>query len=145
MIIQRKPEGHILSVENPKVAVFSCPFEAATGETKSTVAIKNAEDLINFTKGEEDNMEVLVKGLADAGVNCVICGGSYSELAMHFLDKYEIMFIKIQSKFELKRIAKSLNASMCSRLGTPTNEEMSSCKSISTITIGERVVIKLVQ
>jgi T-complex protein 1 subunit theta len=55
-------------------------------------------------------MEVFVKGLADAGINVVVGSGSISEVALHFFEKYKMLTLKIMSKFELKRIAKSVGA-----------------------------------
>lgn len=40
--------------------------------------MNNAEDLLGYTKGEEDKFEGFVKGLADAGVNVVVGSGSIS-------------------------------------------------------------------
>jgi len=45
-------------------------------------------------------------------------------MALHYLDKYSIMVFRIMSKFEIRRIAKSIGASMLVRLGAPTKEEM---------------------
>ncbi len=55
-------------------------------------------------------MEVFIQGLAEAGVNVVVASGSISEVALHFCEKYKIMVLKVMSKFELKRIAKSVGA-----------------------------------
>jgi T-complex protein 1 subunit theta len=38
------------------------------GETKGTVLMKNADDLLNYTRGEEDKFEGFIKKLAEAGV-----------------------------------------------------------------------------
>merc|ERR1740139_493953 len=80
------------------------------GETKGTVLMKTAEDLLNYTKGEEDKFEGFVKGLAEAGIKVVVCSGSMSELAIHFFEKYKMMALKIMSKWELKRIARAVGA-----------------------------------
>lgn len=80
------------------------------GDTKGTVLLKNAEDLIAYTRGEEEQMERFVQSVAESGANVLVCQGSISELALHFLEKYKIMTLKIMSKFELKRIAKSIGA-----------------------------------
>lgn len=77
-----------------------------------------------YTKGEEDQFEKFVKGLAEAGINVVVGSGSISEMALHFFEKYKIMTLKIMSKWELKRIAKSVGASAVVKLGTPTPEEI---------------------
>jgi T-complex protein 1 subunit theta len=74
------------------------------------VLFKNAEELINYTKGEEDQMENFIKSLADVGVNVLVASGSISEVALHFLEKYKILCLKVMSKFEIRRIAKSVGA-----------------------------------
>ena len=66
--------------------------------------------LLIMRQGEESNMEAWVRGLAEAGISVVISGGAISELAMHFLDKYKILVTKISSKFELRRICRTLQA-----------------------------------
>jgi len=38
----------------------------------------------------------------------IIAGGSISEIVLHYIEKYEIMVVKVTSKFELKRICKAL-------------------------------------
>ena len=80
--------------------------------------------LFKFEKSEEDKFESFIKGLADAGVQVVVGSGSMSEMAVHFFEKYKIMAIKIMSKFELKRIARSVGATPGVKLGTPTPEEL---------------------
>jgi T-complex protein 1 subunit theta len=94
------------------------------GETKGTVLLKSADDLKTYTKGEEDQMENFVKGLAEAGVTVVVASGSISEVALHYLEKYKIVTLKIMSKWELKRIAKSVGAQCVVKIGTPTPEEL---------------------
>jgi T-complex protein 1 subunit theta len=45
-------------------------------------------------------------------------------MAIHYLDKYNIMAFRTMSKFELRRIARSVGATMLVRMGAPTKEEM---------------------
>lgn len=42
---------------NAKVGVFTCGIDIAQTETKGTVLLKNSEELLNFSKGEEKHME----------------------------------------------------------------------------------------
>ena len=63
-----------------------------TTETKGTVLITNADELINFSKSEEESMEKIVKPLAESGVTCVVSGGKIGELALHMLDKYQVIY-----------------------------------------------------
>lgn len=86
LIVMRMVEGHVRRVDDPKVAVYSCPIEASTGETKANVVITGPEELKQFSKGEEDLLNNAIKGLHDAGVSVVIANGSISDMALHFLD-----------------------------------------------------------
>jgi T-complex protein 1 subunit theta len=86
--------------------------------------LKSADELMTYTKGEESSFEGFIKGLAEAGVTVVIGTGSISELALHFFEKYKIFVLKLMSKWELKRIAKSVGATAIVKLGTPTQEEL---------------------
>jgi hypothetical protein len=49
--------GDVKKVTKGKVAVFTNPIDIAQTETKGTVLIKNADDMLNFTRGEEKHME----------------------------------------------------------------------------------------
>jgi len=130
MVILRSSLTSIKSVEKAKIAVFNTPIEMQQGDTKGTVLMKNAEDLLAYSRGEEEQMEKFVQSIAEAGVNVVICQSNISELAVHFMEKYKILTLKIMSKFELKRIAKSIGASLMVKLGAPTQEELGFAHSV---------------
>jgi T-complex protein 1 subunit theta len=131
MVILRGSETMIHEVKKAKIAVFNTSIEVAQGETKGTVLLKNAEDLKNYTKGEEDQTERFVQGLAEAGITVVVASGSISEMAMHYFEKYKIMVLKIMSKWELKRIAKSVGAQAIVKMGTPTPDEIGYADEVS--------------
>lgn len=57
VVIDRDSEGTIKHCVTGKVAVFSCPLDATSTETKGTVLINNAEELLNYSASEEDSME----------------------------------------------------------------------------------------
>jgi T-complex protein 1 subunit theta len=124
MVILRGSETTIHDIKNAKIAVFNTSIEMQQGETKGTVLLKSADELMNYTKGEETQFEKFIQGLAEAGVNVVIGSGSISELALHFFEKYKMFVLKMMSKWELKRIAKSVGAVAVVKLGTPTPEEL---------------------
>lgn len=42
-----------------KVAVYTCGLDIAQTETKGTVLLRNAEEMLNFTRGEEQQMEMV--------------------------------------------------------------------------------------
>lgn len=57
MVFGREPEGMIKKVKKAKVAVFTCGLDIAQTETKGTVLIKNKDEMLNFTTGEEKHLE----------------------------------------------------------------------------------------
>ena len=124
MLVVRKTEGSVISCENCNVAVYNCEFTTKGAETNDQVVFKTADELLNYTKSEEEHMESVIKEIVDSGVKCVITGGSISNLAIHYLDKYGIMAFRTMSKFELRRIARSIGATLLVILGAPTKEEM---------------------
>lgn len=131
MLCVRGSETTIRHAEKCHVAVFNTNIEMNQGETKGTVLMKTAEELLGYTKGEEDKFELFVKGLAEAGIKVVVCTGSMSELAIHFFEKYKIMALKIMSKWELKRIARAVGATPVVNLKTPIPDELGYCDSVS--------------
>jgi len=61
--------GNVKKASKAKVAVFSCGLDIAQTETKGTVLLKKAEELLDFSRGEEKQLEgvslvVLVIGLS---------------------------------------------------------------------------------
>jgi T-complex protein 1 subunit theta len=72
-------------------------------------------------------MEEVIKGIADSGSNVVVSHGSISEMALHFIEKYRLMCLKVQSKWDLRRLCSTVGATACVRLGPATPDEMGSC------------------
>jgi T-complex protein 1 subunit theta len=130
MAICRGQTGVETFKEKAKVAVFASGIELSGTETKGTVLLENADQLLNYTKGEEQRMEEFIKGIRDAGVEVVVSGGAISEIAIHYLNKYRIMALKITSKFELQRVCKTVRAVSIIRQGPPLPEECGYVESI---------------
>ncbi|KAF2638579.1 t-complex protein-like protein 1 [Massarina eburnea CBS 473.64] len=142
MVFAREPEGSIKKVEKAKVGVFSCPVDISQTETKGTVLLHNAKEMLDFTKGEEQQIEQVVKELHDSGLRVVVAGSTIGELAMHYLNRYNILVIKILSKFELRRLCRVVGATPLARLGAPMPDEMGSIDIVETMEIGgDRVTV----
>jgi T-complex protein 1 subunit theta len=123
MVVKQVAHGIVKRVRDAKVCILGCELQSQTTETKSTVVINSAEELKAYNKGEEQMMEDAIQEIAESGVKVLVCGSTVSEMAMHFLDKYGIMMIKIQSKFELRRVSRATGATTIVRIGAPTVEE----------------------
>ncbi|PAV23175.1 T-complex 1 [Pyrrhoderma noxium] len=142
MVFNREPEGAIKRVEKAKVAVFTSGLDVAQTETKGTVLIHNAEEMLNFTSGEEKHMEKIFKEIADSGVKVIVAGSTVGELALHFLDRLGIAVVKVLSKFDLRRLCRVVNATPLARMGPPTPEEAGFVDILEVTEIGgDRVTV----
>ncbi|KAF8557820.1 T-complex protein 1 [Imleria badia] len=142
MVFGREPEGVIKKVTRAKVAVFTSALDIAQTETKGTVLIKNADEMLNFTRGEEQHMEKIFKEIADAGVKVIIAGSSVGELALHYLNRFNIAVLKVLSKFDLRRVSRVVNATPLARIGAPTPDEAGYVDVFETTEIGgDRVTV----
>ena len=98
--------------------------------------------MLEFTKGEETQLEQTIKELYDSGLRVIVAGGTIGELALHYLNRYEMLVIKIMSKFELRRLCRVVGATPLARLGAPMPDEMGSVDVVETEEIGgDRVTV----
>eukprot|EP00899_Mesostigma_viride_P005770 jgi/Mesvir1/15194/Mv06431-RA.1 len=138
LVLTRDAEGTIKHVSKAKVAVFASGFDTSDTETKGTVLIQSANQLENYIKSEENKMEEYVKGIVDAGVGVVVSGGTVGEIALHFLERYKVMCLKIPSKFELRRFCRATGSTALVKIGTPTAAEMGFVDSVTVEELGGR-------
>ena len=135
-VLTRDCEGTIKHVNNAKLVVFGTEVDLSSTETKGNVLIKNADELMNYAKSEEESMEKCVKEISATGVNVVVAQSSISEMAMHFFERSGIMVIKCPSKFEIARLCKLAGATSLARFGAPLPEEIGECDKVSVDEIG---------
>ncbi|SLM39353.1 t-complex protein theta subunit [Lasallia pustulata] len=142
MVFGREPDGSIKKAKRAKVGVFSCPIDISQTETKGTVLLHNAKEMMDFTKGEENQLETIIKELHDSGLRVVVAGSTVGELALHYLNRFGILVIKILSKFELRRLCRVVGATPLARLGAPMPDEMGTVDVVETLEIGgDRVTV----
>ena len=142
MVFGREPDGSIKKASKAKVGVFSCPIDISQTETKGTVLLHNAKEMLDFTKGEENQLETIIKEMHDSGMRVVVAGTSVGELALHYLNRYNMLVVKILSKFELRRLCRVVGATPLARLGAPMPDEMGSIDVVETLEIGgDRVTV----
>ncbi|KAL7578303.1 hypothetical protein ACA910_012714 [Epithemia clementina (nom. ined.)] len=128
------------SASKCKIAIFASGVEASSTEAKGTVVMKNADDLKAYNKTEELKMQEIIQGLADAGIEVIVSGGAVSDMAMHFMDKYNMLCLRISSKWELRRLCQAVGATALVRLGTPLPEEMGYAETVKQQELGDRTV-----
>lgn len=117
LVVPHDTEGTVRRVEAGKVCVFQGGLDLPKTETKGTVLVKSAQQLVDYSGSEEAQMDAAVQALADAGVRVVVTGSTVSELALHYCERQRIMVVKVPSKFELRRLCDAVGASPLLRLG----------------------------
>jgi len=139
-VAQRGVESIVTCATDAKVCVYACGIEASSTEAKGTVLMKTAQDLKGYNISEETKMEEMIQGIAESGVNVVVTGGNVSEMALHFIDRYGLVCLKIGSKWELRRLCQATGATALVRLGTPTPDEMGIATSVQVQQVGGKTL-----
>src|SRR5258708_13877283 len=84
----------------------------------------------------------IFKELVDSGVKVIIAGTTVGELALHYLNRNQILVLKVLSKFDLRRLCRVVQATPLARLGAPTPEEAGYVDVCETVEIGgDRVTV----
>ena len=136
LVLKRGAEGSITRVEDAKVVIFSQGIDTAVTETKGTVLIHNAEELMSYTRDEEQKVERAIKELSEAGVKVVVSGGSIGEIALHYIEKMGLMAVRIPSKFDLRRFARATGATSLVKLRKPEPNELGLARHLEVREIG---------
>jgi T-complex protein 1 subunit theta len=137
VVLNRLPESACKSfIGNARVAIFTCPIDVAQTETKGTVLFNNASEMLAFSKGEEHLIEQRVKEIADAGIKVLITNEKIGEMAMHFINRHNLIAFRVQSKFDLQRLYRVTGASTLIRFAVPTPEQCGWCEAVEAIELG---------
>lgn len=57
-----------------------------------------------------------IKAIADTGVKVIVTGGKVGDLALHYANKYKLMIVRLLSKWDLRRLCKSVGATALPKL-----------------------------
>lgn len=141
MVFKRNVEGEIIRADNAKVAVYSCPVDILQTETKGTVLIKTADELMNFSRGEENLLELQIKAIADTGAKVIVAGAKFGDMALHYIHKYNLMAVRLNSKFDLRRLSKTVNATVLPKLIAPTPQDLGYCDVVCVEELGDTPIV----
>jgi len=141
MVFRRNIESNITKKENCKVAIYTCPVDAMQTETKGTVLIKSAAELTDFSRGEETQLENQIKAIADAGTGVIVSGGKIGDMALHYINKYNMLAVRLTSKWDIRRLAKATGAIALPRLTAPTSEELGMADKVYLDELGDTEIV----
>jgi len=141
MVFKRAVESDITKVEKCKIVVYTCPIDTTQTETKGTVLIKTAQELTDFSKGEESLLEKQIKEIADTGAKVVVSGGKIGDLALHYLNKYGLMGVRLTSKWDVRRLCRAVNATPLPKITPPTAEELGYADTVHIDELGDTSIV----
>jgi len=72
----------------------------------------------------------------------VVSGGNIGEMAMHFLEKYGLMAVRIPSKFDLRRFCRATGSVALVKLQTPQADELGFAKQVTLPVRGSRFMVE---
>ncbi|KAF1759769.1 hypothetical protein GCK72_016236 [Caenorhabditis remanei] len=135
MVFKRGAEGEIRSASDARIAVYTCPFDLTQTETKGTVLIENADELVNFSKGEESEVEEQVKAIADNG-RCRRrkVRRSLPPLPQQIQDH-------LRRLIDLRRLCRTVGAQPQARICAPAVNLLGHCDSVAVQEIGDENVV----
>ena len=139
-IILKDSEGSIKVINSAKIAIFTCPFDFLTPETKSNMQFKNPTEMLSYESKEKDLMDEKINKFLAKGIN-VILAPHFNDGVIEICDKKKILVLKIQSKFEIQRIARLTNSTVLPNLISPKSHEIGFCDKVSVRTFGSQKVI----
>eukprot|EP00041_Stephanoeca_diplocostata_P010625 m.169219 g.169219 ORF g.169219 m.169219 type:complete len:552 (-) comp18235_c1_seq1:421-2076(-) len=137
MIFKREANGTTNSVEKAVVAVYTGAVDWLQTETKGTVLIKSAAELKDFSKGEESLLEAQVKAIKATGVNVIVSGSRFGDMAEHYLNREGIMMVKILSKHDIRRLCRSIKATPMATMRPPLPQDLGHCDKVSVEEVGD--------
>ncbi|XP_067828392.1 T-complex protein 1 subunit theta-like [Heptranchias perlo] len=141
MVFKKETESLVRAVRDARVVIYSCPFELAQTQTKGTVLLSGAAELLDFSQGEEEATEAQVREIVGCGVTVVVVGGRVGDLALHYADKHQLMVVRLHSRYELVRLGRAVGATPLLKLYPPAPEEIGHCHHVHLREVGDTQVV----
>lgn len=123
-------------LENPKVAILTCPFEPPKPKTKHTVQITSAEAMTELHKQEQAYFRDQVQKVKDSGADLVICQWGFDDEANYLLFRNELPAVRWVGGVELEMIAIATGGRIVARFEDLTGEKLGTCGTVREVGFG---------
>lgn len=143
MLLEVAPVGSVKSGKSIKTAIYTCPLAVSNMDTKGTVLLKTAEDLLTYAHDDEKTTREFVDRLTANGVGLIICNGSVDALMLDYLNEKKVAVIKVPSKFDLRRLCMLFGGRMANVLRPIDAQYLGECSSLEMCTYSERKYTKV--
>jgi T-complex protein 1 subunit theta len=140
MVLDRYPMTVTKKCDKAKVAIFTVSVGSLTTETTGNVLIHSAEELLDYNASEERYVEKLITSLYEMGVRLVVTKENFDEMALHYMDKFGMVAIKLVSKFRTRAMCRTLGARPIVNLNGVRPEDLGDVDRVYTREIGSKYV-----
>lgn len=113
MVVQHRSKTTIKSVKDCNVLVLTTNVGLREMDVTQNVIFNNAEELLDFSRSEENVVELSIKRIHHMGVRLLVLSNKPTDLEIHYLNKYGIYTVIIISKFGRRRLCRMLGARSC--------------------------------
>merc|ERR1719361_2590460 len=144
MVLHFRTKTNTKRVEKGQVLVLATNLGLREMDSTQNVLFENADDLMKFSRSEEEIIESSVKKMYDMGVRFLVLNNKASDLEYHYLNKYGIYTVIVISKFQRRRMCRMLGARMCVTKDYIA-EDLGFVQLVEEIEIGGRRVSRIVQ
>ena len=55
-------------------------------------------------------LEKQIQSIAESGATVVVSGGKFGDMSLHYLNKFGLMGVRLNSKFDVRRLCKTVAA-----------------------------------
>ncbi|XP_004644835.1 T-complex protein 1 subunit epsilon-like [Octodon degus] len=101
-------------VENPKIAILTCPFEPPKPKTKHKLDVTSVEDYKALQKYEKEKFQEMIQQIKNTGANLAICQWGFDDEANHLLLQNSLtIFIRGGNKMIIEEAKRSLHDALC--------------------------------
>jgi T-complex protein 1 subunit theta len=135
-VVQREVMGTIRRTQDCHLAIFTTSFDLPESDTKMQTVFHSGKDMEEYNHSQEKRMGELVESIGKTGVNVVVCQSKITELALHYLEKANIMALQLPSAWDIKRLCRAVKSHPLLHISAPTPEEIGHCPLVECREIG---------
>jgi chaperonin GroEL (HSP60 family) len=81
-------------------------------------------------------------GFQTLSLQVIVSGGAIGEMAMHFIEKYGLLALRIPSKFDMRRFCRATGSVAIVKLQAPQPDELGFAKQVGTVSYVGTIYMK---
>jgi T-complex protein 1 subunit epsilon len=132
------------SLENPKIAILTCPFEPPKLKNKHTVNLDSVAKFEALQAYEKETFVDMVRKVKEAGATLAICQWGFDDEANHLLMQNKLPAIRWVGGVEIELLAIATGARIVPRFKDLAPSKLGTCLSVVEHQVGttkDRMVI----